>query len=542
MQGLFDPLSPAGTSALAGLLSAASLTALGRDVTKNAGDTIAFAVAGRLLLNVSNTMSLVPKAAIESFIGSLDGLAGRAIAAADEATYRGPWTRSESLALLLRKAPPKVARVASSVRDPQRALESAHATFASTVQALRARRDDPRPVDVVRDEVLRMGAGTVFADLLPRFIASKVAMGAIRKLFPSPSPETAKHIAALDTGLSGNVTVEMGLALEAAAALLPDDIGDDDLVARVARGEAPAAFQAAWRAFIDRYGHRGPRELDIAAPRFREDPRMLLHQAVQQRRRVAPSTETPRAAATRARREAVAALTQETRGPLRRAAFKHLARVIELLGGLRESPKFVLITALDVIRTQMLRAGAQLVRDGRLDAVDHVWNLEIGDVAAGQRDPTIDLRARGARRREAQRSLERARELPRVFDSRGRIFRAPNPQAKEGELSGQPISNGVVRGPCKVLRTADEKPLLPGDILVARATDPGWTPLFVNAAGVVLEVGGLMQHGALVAREYGKPCVAGVVGATESLRDGMYVELDGTAGIVRLNVVAEAPR
>jgi pyruvate,water dikinase len=84
-----------------------------------------------------------------------------------------------------------------------------------------------------------------------------------------------------------------------------------------------------------------------------------------------------------------------------------------------------------------------------------------------------------------------------------------------------------------VLRAPDEKPLLPGEILVARATDPGWTPLFVNAGAVVLEVGGLMQHGALVAREYGKPCVAGVEAATARLSDGEVVEVDGAAGVVR---------
>jgi pyruvate,water dikinase len=91
-----------------------------------------------------------------------------------------------------------------------------------------------------------------------------------------------------------------------------------------------------------------------------------------------------------------------------------------------------------------------------------------------------------------------------------------------------------VRGPVKVLARPDEKPVLAGDVLVARATDPGWTPLFVNASAIVLEVGGLMQHGALVAREYGKPCVVGVDRATE-LKDGTMVEVDGDAGVVRLS-------
>ena len=85
-----------------------------------------------------------------------------------------------------------------------------------------------------------------------------------------------------------------------------------------------------------------------------------------------------------------------------------------------------------------------------------------------------------------------------------------------------------------MLNDPDEKPVLPGEILVARATDPGWTPLFINAAGVNLEIGGVLQHGALVAREYGKPCVAGIENVTQLLEDGQWIELDGASGVIRL--------
>src|SRR5207244_3671909 len=126
----------------------------------------------------------------------------------------------------------------------------------------------------------------------------------------------------------------------------------------------------------------------------------------------------------------------------------------------------------------------------------------------------MDLRRRGAERDAPVAAMRRFKNLPRVFDSRGKIFRPKPPPLKAGEIAGHAVSPGVMRGKVKVLHTPDEKPLYPGEILVARATDPGWTPLFVNAAAVVLEVGGVMQHGALVAREYGKPCVAGVENAT----------------------------
>ena len=96
------------------------------------------------------------------------------------------------------------------------------------------------------------------------------------------------------------------------------------------------------------------------------------------------------------------------------------------------------------------------------------------------------------------------------------------------------VSPGIVTGPVKLLHNPHEKPVNKGDVLVAYTTDPGWTPLFVNAAAIVLEVGGMLQHGAVVAREYGKPCVAGIDGVMTKLQDAQQVEVDGTTGVIRL--------
>ncbi len=121
-----------------------------------------------------------------------------------------------------------------------------------------------------------------------------------------------------------------------------------------------------------------------------------------------------------------------------------------------------------------------------------------------------------------------------MFDSSGRILRPPPREGKPNELAGMAVSPGSVTGPVKGLRNPRDKPVEKGDVLVAYTTDPGWTPLFVNAAAVVLEVGGILQHGAVIAREYGKPCVAGVDRVVSQLRDGQTVEVDGTAGVIRL--------
>ena len=124
-------------------------------------------------------------------------------------------------------------------------------------------------------------------------------------------------------------------------------------------------------------------------------------------------------------------------------------------------------------------------------------------------------------------------DWPRIIDSRGRIYRTQR-ISSEGDLVGDAISPGVVRGAAKVLSKPYEKPLRAGEILVTRATEPSWTPIFINAAGVVMEIGGPLQHGAIIAREYGIPCVSGLEGATTQIRDGDQLEVDGSSGLVRI--------
>jgi len=187
-----------------------------------------------------------------------------------------------------------------------------------------------------------------------------------------------------------------------------------------------------------------------------------------------------------------------------------------------------------MFRRRVLAAAQPLLDAGRLDNLEQVFDLHMDDLKRGLADPCIDLRALAEKNTRFLKKLRQVRELPRIVDSRGKILRPPKKEAGEGELVGEPISPGLVRGKIKVLHEPDEKPVLPGEILVARATDPGWTPLFLNAGGIVLEVGGMLQHGALVAREYGKPCVTGIEHATSILKDGQVVEMDGLSGVVKI--------
>jgi len=129
--------------------------------------------------------------------------------------------------------------------------------------------------------------------------------------------------------------------------------------------------------------------------------------------------------------------------------------------------------------------------------------------------------------------MKSQRSTPPVIDSRGRILTPKLVQAKPGELVGQSVSYGVVQGRVKVIHYVNEKPLIPGEILVTKATDPGWTPMIINSKGIILEIGGMLQHGAVVSREFNKPCVVGIEGVMNLLKDGELIELDAINGIVR---------
>ena len=154
-------------------------------------------------------------------------------------------------------------------------------------------------------------------------------------------------------------------------------------------------------------------------------------------------------------------------------------------------------------------------------------------ISQAQADSTLELTPIIEANLASRAKLDRVIDWPRVIDSRGTIIRGARPESADG-LVGDPIAPGVVRGRANVLREPYEKPLLEGEILVTKASDPGWTPIFINAAGVVLEVGGALQHGAIIAREYGLPWVSGLDNATTIILDGQLIEVDGSNGIVRI--------
>lgn len=308
------------------------------------------------------------------------------------------------------------------------------------------------------------------------------------------------------------------------------------------RGTLPSVLQQGLVAFLFRYGHRGVAEIDLGLSRWSEDPTHILGVLANYLQlddlALAPDVQFRRGA--REAEAMVAELTQRARrkGRLRGVLVGFFLTRARAMAGLREMPKFCLVLLLAYIREVLQSIGKDLVEAGRLESGEDIFFLTLQEAhaaLAGEDMHDIVRQRRAGYEQELQR-----RHVPRVLLSDGT---EPTPTVSDatetqGMLRGTPASPGSVTGRARVIFDPTGAYLEPGEILVAPSTDPGWTPLFLTAGGLVMEMGGAISHGAVVAREYGIPAVVGVAGATEHITTGQEITVDGTAGKVILEETA----
>jgi pyruvate,water dikinase len=293
-------------------------------------------------------------------------------------------------------------------------------------------------------------------------------------------------------------------------------------------------------AFLERYGMRGVAEVDSGRPRWRENPTQIM-QVVQSylqidNREQAPDRVFARgaAAATAALEMLVQQLRQTRLGFMKARLARAAGWRMRAFAGYRESPKFHAVRIMGLVRQELLAAGRQLVDEGVLARPDDIFFLhlpELKSLAGGQRQGWLEIVA--GRRERYVREQQRQR-LPRLLLNDGTTLYEYTRATNGADISGTPVSPGVVVGPVHVVLDPHTAKLAHGDILVCPGTDPAWTPLFLAAGGLITEVGGLMTHGSVVAREYGIPAVVGVPGATTRLKTGQSIRLDGSTGRIVL--------
>ncbi|MCB9647864.1 MAG: phosphoenolpyruvate synthase [Deltaproteobacteria bacterium] len=352
----------------------------------------------------------------------------------------------------------------------------------------------------------------------------------------------------LSQSVPDNVTSEMGLALmDLADAVRPhpevvtflQDVDDDDFVDALPMLAGGREVRDAFLTWLDRYGMRGPGEIDITRPRFRERPAMLLPMVVGYLRSFAPGEANRRVRQGRQKaRELELRLLERLRalpgGEQKAAETKRMIDRVRTFAGYREYPKYGMVSRYLIYKQALLREAERLVRAGVLREREDIYYLRFEELQEAVRTRTVDDQRISARKAEFQ--LQRDLTPPRVLTSDGECltgaYRRSN--VPTGALVGLPVSTGTVEGRARVVLDFARADLEAGDILVTRFTDPSWTPAFVAIKGLVTEVGGLMTHGAVIAREYGLPAVVGVEDATRLIGDGQRIRVNGTEGYVEL--------
>jgi phosphohistidine swiveling domain-containing protein len=303
-------------------------------------------------------------------------------------------------------------------------------------------------------------------------------------------------------------------------------------------GNLPPKLQAGLTTFLSAYGHRGVGEIDLGVPRWSEDPTHILGM-IANYLRLDSSERAPDVQFRRAVEEAQEAVTELTRraaqrSHLRGALVGFLLKRARALAGLREVPKFYIVLVLAHARMLLREVGEELARSGQLKKDEDIFFITLPEARAAQAGRDLGSIVR-ERRADYEHELKR-RRVPRVLLSDGTepsVGEVLDTTSGAGDtLYGTPASPGMVNARARVILDPTGAHLEPGEVLVAPSTDPGWTPLFLTAAGLVMEMGGPMSHGAVVAREYGIPAVVGVPDATESITTGERITVDGSTGAV----------
>jgi len=312
----------------------------------------------------------------------------------------------------------------------------------------------------------------------------------------------------------------------------------DDLVCLLEDVPLGPSFLADLRAFLASYGHRSL-SLDLIRPSFAADPSQVFRLLVSLLDAGPPREQAVRRE--RAFRAMRRRLFASPLGPFRWSVFEQVITLAQTYVRLREDQRFHWQKSIAALREAYLQIGERLVELGALETADDVFFLAKAEVEATARRALDPAEAKRLVPRRRQEYAELAAEHERSpNDSYPRFLRGRRPLAASDppgrrRLTGQPVSPGRAQGRVRVIRTLDELvDLKAGEILVTRGADPGWTPLFGKIAGLVMEGGGQLSHGSVVAREYGLPAVVGVIDATAALRDGDLVLVDGEAGTVDL--------
>ncbi len=352
----------------------------------------------------------------------------------------------------------------------------------------------------------------------------------------------------LSQSVPNNITSEMGLALMDVSdviRLYPEVINylqhakDDNFLEELVKFDGGREVQDAILSYLNKYGMRCSGEIDITRPRFSEKPTTLVPMILSNIKNFEPNAgnrkfEQGRQEALKKEQELLERLKQLPDGEEKAKETKRIIDLIRNFIGYREYPKYGMVSRYFVYKQALLKEADRLVKDKIIHEKEDIYYLTFEELREVMRRNKPDYQIINKRKEEYK--LYEKLTPPRVITSDGEIIigKYKRENLPEGAIPGLPVSSGSFEGRARVILNMEDADLEDGDILVTSFTDPSWTPLFVSIKGLVTEVGGLMTHGAVIAREYGLPAVVGVENATKLIKDGQRIRVNGTEGYVEI--------
>lgn len=318
------------------------------------------------------------------------------------------------------------------------------------------------------------------------------------------------------------ITVELGLELNRLAKYFDEN------------GLEPTADDPKMKAFLAKFGHRSTVELDFGYKRWHEDPEYLLNQIKSYmvdkmyERNIAEVQE--KADEANDLIQEIYEAVKAKRGAKKAKKLRDSIIGFRRAAGMREYPKFNIVQSLDVSRKVMLGVGKSYQEQGLIDDPEDIFFLKKEDILSGRILKEIVRKNRELYNKEMKRN-----SIPRIVLNTGEThYSAQKFDPKNKVLKGISLSAGVYEGRVRVVFDPNSSELKEGEILVTESTNPAWTPLFMAAKGLIMEYGGPLSHGGIVAREYGIPAVVGIPSVTDLLVDGQLVRVNGETGTVEI--------
>jgi len=376
--------------------------------------------------------------------------------------------------------------------------------------------------------------------MAPGIISFKALQGLEQKLLG-----TTKYVDMIVKGLEGNITTEMGLLVgdlsdfvRKSTDLVKEFENEDYLTLndRINKLKGHEELKNKFNAFMDKYDMRAAGEIDMAKDRWIENPEPLAKSimAIVNTSEEGIHRKDYKDTIDRAKQASDDFIKEVARshGKIKANIVRRLIRVLRNFLPVREHPKYLIMKLILIFKKAFLQEARLLVQKGHLEEEKDIFYVSFWELhnSVQNNESLIEL----IKLRKEEYKHFKKLSAPRVLTSEGEEIKAgyKRDNLPEGALVGMPVSSGVIEGIARVITDPSKAFINKGEILVAPFTDPGWTPLFINAAGLVMEIGGLLTHGTVVAREYGMPAVVGITDATKIIKTGQKIRVDGDAGFV----------